>query len=110
MNNYIQAGENITITAAAAGASGSGLLLGNLFGVLMASVLAGEEVELKLCGVFELSKTEAQAWTVGAVIYWDDAAKVCTTVATGNTKIGHAIAAAANPSTAGLVRLSGASG
>lgn len=110
MKNYIQTGENITITAAAAGTSGNGLLLGKLFGVLMADVKVGEEVELKLVGVFELSKTEAQAWTVGAAIYWDDTNKVCTTTATGNTKIGHAVEVAANPSTAGIVRLSGASG
>jgi predicted RecA/RadA family phage recombinase len=110
MKNYIQAGENITITAVATGTSGNGLLLGSLFGILMADVKVGEEVELKLVGVFELPKTEAQAWAVGAVIYWDDTNKVCTTTATSNTKIGHAVEIAANPSTVGVVRLSGASG
>ena len=110
MKNYIQTGENITITAASVGASGNGLLLGKLFGVLMADVEVGEDVELKLVGVFELPKTEAQAWAVGAAIYWDDTNKVCTTTATSNTKIGHAVEVAANPSTVGIVRLSGASG
>ena len=110
MKNYIQTGENITITAAAVGKSGNGLLVGTLFGVLMADVDVGAEVELKLVGVFELTKTEAQAWTVGAAIYWNDTDKVCTTTASGNTKIGHAVEVAANPSTVGVVRLSGASG
>ncbi|MEO1733184.1 MAG: DUF2190 family protein [Pseudomonadota bacterium] len=110
MKNYIQTGENITITATAAGTSGSGLLVGDLFGVLMGDVAVNEEVELKLVGVFELPKTEAQTWTVGAAIYWDDTNAVCTTTGTGNTKIGHAVVAAANPSTTGTVLLSGASG
>ena len=110
MKNRIQTGENITITAVAAGASGAGLLLGKLFGVLMADVQVGEEVELKLVGVFELPKTEAQAWTMGAALYWDDTNKVCTTTVGSNVKIGHAVEAAANPSTLGIVRLSGAPG
>jgi len=110
MKNYIQTGENITITATAAGTSGKGLLLGKLFGILMADVKVNEEVELKLVGVFDLPKTEAQAWTVGAAIYWDETNKLCTTTASGNTKIGHAVEVAANPSTVGIVRLSGASG
>ena len=110
MKNFVQQGDNITITAASAGTSGSGLLLGKLFGVLMANVAVGAEVELQLVGVVELPKTEAQAWTVGALIYWDDTNKVCTTTATSNTKIGHAAEVAANPSTVGVVRLSGASG
>lgn len=109
MKNLVQKGDVVTITAAAAGTSGSGLLIGKLFGVLTADVAVGAEVELALVGVFTLPKTEAQAWTVGAAIYWDDAAKVCTTTATSNTKIGHALAVAANPSTTGVVRLSGAS-
>lgn len=110
MKNFIQTGENITITAAAAGTSGSGLLLGSLFGVLMADVAPAEEVELKLVGVFELPKTEAQAWSVGAAIYWDDAEEECTTTEGSNVKIGHAAEAASNPSPTGVVRLSGASG
>lgn len=110
MKNYIQTGENITITAAAAGTSGSGLLLGKLFGVLMSDVEPAEEVELKLVGAFELPKIEAQAWAVGAAIYWDDTEMKCTTTVGSNVKIGHAIEVAVNPSTSGVVRLSGASG
>lgn len=108
MKNLIQKGDVVTITAPAAGLSGAGLLIGKLFGVLLADVEAGEEVELALTGVYEQPKTEAQAWTVGAAIYWDDTAKVCTTTVGSNVKIGHALAVAANPSLTGVVRLSGA--
>lgn len=110
MKNFVQTGESITITAASAGKSGEGRLIGKLFGVLMADVAVGEDVELRLVGCFSLPKTEAQAWTTGANVYWDNDDAVCTTTASGNTKIGHAAADAINPSQVGVVRLSGASG
>lgn len=110
MKNFHQTGDNLTITAATAGKSGDGRLVGDLFGFLMADVQPNEEVELKLVGVFSHSKVEAQAWILGASIYWDDTAKLLTTTASGNKKVGHAAAVAANPSTTGFVRLSGASG
>jgi predicted RecA/RadA family phage recombinase len=108
MKNLVQTGDVVTITAAAVGTSGSGLLIGRLFGILVADVDVAEQVELALTGVYTLPKTEAQAWTFGAAIYWDDANAVCTTTVGTNVKIGHALADAANPSTAGTVRLSGA--
>lgn len=110
MKNLIQTGNVVTITAAAAGLSGAGLLVGRLFGVLTGDVEVGAEVELALTGVYTMPKTEAQAWTVGAAIYWDDANDLCTTTVGTNVKIGHALAVAANPSTTGTVRLSGAPG
>ena len=108
MKNFIQPGKVVTITAAADLVSGQGLLMGKLFGVVNADTGTGAEGELSLEGVYTLPKVEAQAWSFGALIYWDDATKLCTTTASGNTKIGHALAAVENPSTAGTVRLSGA--
>jgi predicted RecA/RadA family phage recombinase len=55
----------------------------------------------------EVAKVSAQAWTVGAPIYWDDTAKLFTTTSTSNTLAGVAVAAAANPSATGRVRLNG---
>ena len=54
--------------------------------------------------MFELTKIGAQAWTVGALVYWDDTNKRCTTVATANLLIGVAAAAVAG-NTTGRVRL-----
>lgn len=82
--------------------------MGSLFGVAQAAALSGADVPLVARGVFEHAKTSAQAWTVGAKIYWDNSAKVFTTTASGNTLVGAAAAAAANPSDAGLVYLDGA--
>lgn len=108
MQNYIQAGEHVTITAAAAVVSGQGLLTGAMFGVVQGDAESGEAVVVVRRGVFELPKLEAQAWTQGAKVYWDNTNGWVTTAASGNTLIGVAHAAAANPSTAGEVLLDGA--
>lgn len=56
--------------------------------------------------MFELTKIGSQAWTVGALVYWDDANKRCTTVATANLLIGVAAAVEGGAgNTTGLVRL-----
>ena len=57
--------------------------------------------------MFELTKIGSQAWTVGALVYWDDTNKRCTTVATANLLIGVAAAAVAGSpgNTIGRVRL-----
>lgn len=107
MKNYVSPGENVTITAGAALTAGNGLKTGQLFGVVQETVASGADVVVVTRGVFDLAKVSAQAWTVGALIYWDDTAKNCTTTATGNLLIGCAIAAAANPSSTGRVRLNG---
>ena len=108
MKNFIQRGEIITLAAPYDVASGAGLLVGAIFGVATSAALSGAAVEVAVCGVFELPKTSAQAWAAGAKVYWDDSAKVVTTVSTDNVFIGVAVAAAANPSSTGLVRLNGA--
>lgn len=105
--NYIQPGDTVTVTAPAAVASGAGVLIGTLFGVAITDAASGAAVPIKTTGVFDLAKTSAQAWTVGAAIYWDNTNKVCTTTATDNTLIGKAVEAAANPSGTGRVRLNG---
>ena len=108
MKNFIQPAENITLAAPYNVLSGDGLLVGSVFGVASNDALSGADVEAVVTGVFSLTKVSAQAWTQGALIYWDNAAKNCTTVLTGNKLIGVAAAAAVNPSSTGLVRLNGA--
>lgn len=107
MKNYVQPGEHLTLTMTAAVASGAGVLIGTIFGVAQGNAAEGEQVVLVRRGVFDLPKLAAQAWTAGAKIYWNDTDKVCTTVASGNTVIGAAVEAAANPSAVGRVLLDG---
>lgn len=113
MKTYVQSGDLITVPAPAAVKSGGGVQVGSLFGIANADAANGEDVVLSTEGVFTLPKTSAQAWTVGAVIHWDAANGKATTAAddggspaTAHLPIGHAVAAAVNPSATGTVRLS----
>lgn len=110
MKNYIQDGGTATVAAPYALASGAGALVGTMFGVAQGAADNGATVVLALTGVYDLTKAGSQAWSVGATIYWDNTAKVCTTVSTSNTKIGVAVAAVGSGAgeTTGRVRLNGA--
>lgn len=112
MKNYVQPGEVLNLTAPATVASGKGALIGGtIFGVACADYSSGDtNGEFQVEGVFDLDKVSAQSWSVGNIIFWDNSAKLCTTVASGNIKIGVAIKAAANPSSTGRVRLNGTPG
>lgn len=108
MKNYVAEGDIITLTAPYARLSGEGALVGSIFGVAVADVANGADGEFKTEGVFNLAKAASQAWAVGARIYWDDTAKVCTNVAATNKHIGVALAVvgAGVGETIGNVRLS----
>lgn len=106
MKNFVQAGVILTLAAPSGGVtSGTGVKIGSIIGIPAKTVAEGVDVAIKTDGVFEHAKTSAQAWTVGATVYWDDTNKVFTTTSSGNTKAGVAVAAAANPSATGFVKL-----
>lgn len=108
MKNYIQPGDVVTLTAPAEITAGTPIANGMLVGVAITDAANEAEVECATRGVFELAKTSAQAWTVGAAIYLIPSTRLVTTATTtGNIFIGTAAAAAANPSATGLVRLNG---
>lgn len=108
MKTYQSSGLQVSVTALAAATSGEGMLIGSLFGVAQADAAIGETVALVTEGIIEHGKTSAQAWSVGDKIYWNDSTKKMTTADSGNTLVGVAVAAAANPSSTGVVRLDGA--
>lgn len=105
MKNFIQKGDNLEFAAPYAVTSGQGALVGAIFGVAALTLGSGERGVFAVSGVFELAKVSAQAWSEGALIYWDNAARLCTTVSSGNTLIGVASEVAANPTPVGRVRL-----
>lgn len=110
MKNYVQRGDVIPLVAPYAVASGAGLLVGSIFGVAETTAAISATVEAALTGVFDLAKATGTAWTQGVRIYWDDAAKNCTTnaAAGANKLIGVATLAAASGDTVGRVRLTAA--
>ena len=103
MKNYVQPGKTVTMTAAATIVAGAGVLFGSLFGVACGDAALGEDVEIMTRGVFDITKTSAQAWTAGDKVYWDNGNEECTTVAAGNVLIGVALADAVNPTSTGRV-------
>lgn len=110
MKDYAQPGETVEVTAPYAVNSGDGALVGSLFGIATHNAANAALVNLFVGpGIVWMKKTSAQAWTAGALIYWDNTAKEATnTSAAGvNKLIGVAIGAAANPTANGQVRLNG---
>lgn len=108
MKNYLQAGDNLTVPAPADVNAGDGVLIGAMFGVAVSDALTGALVTIVRKGAFSLPKTAAQAWSLGAKLYWDGANGACTTTATGNTLIGFVGAAAADADVTGVAVLDGA--
>lgn len=106
MKNFVNGGWTVRVPAQASVKSGDLVVVGELFGVAYHDAEPGDPVEINTEGVFTLPKTSAQAWTVGAAVYWDSENKAVTTTAGDNVPIGHAVEAAANPSATGVVRLS----
>lgn len=106
MKNYVSSGDTVTVPAPSGGVTaGELVVIGDLFGVAATTADEGAPVVLYAAGVYEFPKVSAQAWTAGAGIYWDSGNKRATTASSGNTRIGAATAAAANPSPTGRVRL-----
>lgn len=107
MKNFVQPGNTLTLPAPYDLLSGSGFQVGALFAIASTDAAAGAQVEGVTDGVFMLPKTGAQAWAIGARIYWDDVNKRCDSDTAKGDLIGVATLAAANPSTVGYVRLNG---
>lgn len=109
MKNFIARGDVIEITAAAPITSGQGVLIGSLFGVATGDIANGDRGNINLGGVYDLPKAPSQAWTVGALIYWDAANNRATNVASTDKLIGIAVAAVGSGAgeTIGRVRLNG---
>lgn len=99
MKNFIQPGCSITVPAPSGGTvSGKLCVIGSLVGVASITAAQGVDVPLQTEGVFEYAKTSALAVAVGDKLYLDAANNVLNKTASGNTLVGIAVEAAANPS------------
>lgn len=107
MRNYVQPGNTLTLTAPAEVISGDIVAVGSIIGVANGDAANGAPVDVDTVGVFRLPKVAALAIAAGDVVYWDSAAKLVNKTASGNTKLGVATEAAANPSPNVTVRLNG---
>lgn len=108
-NNYSQPGDSLTLTAPTGGVTvNKGVLIGDAFVVALVSAIAGATFQGASRGVWSLDKPSTEVWLEGDKVYWDNANARCTNTPTaGFTLVGYAVAAAANPSSTGKVRLGG---
>ena len=106
MKNFVQEGETLTLTPAAAVASGVGYLFGaGLFGVAATDVASGAAGSFQTEGVVEIAKTSALAIAVGDRVFWDPAAKVVNKTTAAQLCVGVAVEAAVNPSATVKIKL-----
>lgn len=92
MNNFVQEGSILEVTAPYEVSGGDGLLRGNLFGIATSWARAGENVAINTAGVFDLTRAPGDEWQVGEPIYWHDERKCFTHDADGAVKVGVAVA------------------
>jgi len=89
MKNYIQEGDVLTLTPAAAVASGVGYLFGvALFGVATADVAANTPGEFACEGVVTIAKTGTLAVAVGDRLFWDATNKCVNKTVTAQQCVG----------------------
>ncbi len=110
MKNFVQNGHMITVPAPTGGIkSGTGMIVGNLFGIASMSSAEGKNVEIATTGVFDLPKAANTTFTLGQLVSWDAANGQVVAPATGMYPIGVSIYDAGNGTTTAWVRLDGVS-
>lgn len=105
MKNFVQHGVNLTLPAPADVLSGDVVIVGSLLGIAAGTAASGADLDIVTEGVFSLPKVSALAIAIGDTVYWDSTAKLVTKTSSGNTKLGVAVTAAANPSGSVNVKL-----
>ena len=108
MQNYIQPGNTIPLTAPYDVVGGDGLLVGSIFGVAAHPATTGNEVETGLVGVYEITALGTDDIAVGDRLYWDNTNKRLTKVASTHKLVGVAVAASGVGVTTVECRLSAA--
>jgi len=103
-------GDYVDYTPGADIDAGDIVVQGVLFGIATADIASGDLGAIAVGGVFDLPKDTGSttAITAGAAVYWDAGSEVVTTTSSGNTRCGHAIAAAAAAAETVRVRLQSA--
>lgn len=101
------AGAWLTFTAAGSLTGGQGFLAVDVFGVILASVTAGQTATLQVRGTFTLPKVSGDTFAFGTRLYWDAGTGKLTTTSSGNRTVGVSTAVFAPGTTSASVALSG---
>jgi len=78
MQNYVQPGEVVRVTASATRAAGLGMVVGRLYGFLVDDAVSGEPCELLVEGVVDAQMVAGVGNTVGQLAYLDPATGLVT--------------------------------
>ncbi|MBU6167132.1 MAG: DUF2190 family protein [Alphaproteobacteria bacterium] len=107
MRSYLNSGDSPTVIANRAAAADAGMLIGRIFGFVKEACTNGGTVVLQRHGLFQnIAKATGEAWTLGALLYWDNTNFRFTTTSSGNSDVGAcAGAAAASGAAVGTVLL-----
>lgn len=107
MQNYVQKGDTLTVTAPYALSSGDGCKVGVLFGIAAGDYESGAEAEIVTEGVFDITalSTDTASGSTLVSAYWDDTNKRVTTTASTHIKIGVIVAAKTSGETTARVAL-----
>lgn len=106
MKNYVKTGDLLTLTAPAGGVvSGLTYKIGVAIVIATTTVAATLPFVGKANGEFDIPAATGQAWAEGALLYWDDTAKVYTTTVGSNQKAGYATAAKLSATATGRISL-----
>jgi len=95
MQNYIQKGQTLTVTAPYALLSGGGGQVGNIFGVSVNTQNIGDSSEIVVEGVFDLAK-DASTFNSGDKVFWNNTTQQATSstltaAGASNKEIGFAV-------------------
>jgi predicted RecA/RadA family phage recombinase len=96
MENKINSGATLDITASEAITSGRGVLVGLRVGVALTDIANGAVGTVAMKGVFNMPKLTTDVVAQGVLLYWDNTNKRLTVTSAGNTLAGYATAAAGN--------------
>lgn len=111
--NFIQPGDSIEFTAPGGGVvAGTPVQIGQILVIPMVSAAATFKFNAMIRGVFRVTKIGSQAWTEGALVYWDSGNARFTTIGPGNLLAGFAtrVVASGASDTTGYVMLAGHAG
>ena len=106
MQNYVQPGDVVALTAPYTVTSGQGAKVGSIFGVAETDILINVEGQFRVVGVFDLTKATGLDFAQGDRVYWDNVQRKCVDTDSGNSySIGVALTAASTSATTVRVRL-----
>ncbi|NYE62193.1 putative RecA/RadA family phage recombinase [Duganella sp. 1224] len=105
--NYVQEGDVLDFTAAAAVASGAVIVLGKRIGVAARAVSQGSVGAAHVTGVWEIAKLTTDVVGQGDLLYWDAQNSRLTTTAASNVQAGYAASPAAAGAATVQIKING---